>query len=192
MHFLYLVSHGLKQAKDGARTYDPLLLDAFGQGDETVLQAPPDQQLGRSAAVLGPQFDYFWVFHAQSSSQRCVCFDDDVVLLAEAGDVLPGIEWVDFDLIDYRLHPRFRSEQFVDLCAGQSEQVQSCRCQISYVLDAKVAHSTTPDQSVTDGVFDSPPALQPRLLASVRTVEQEQVDIPKPAFLDTLFDRGSC
>jgi len=48
------------------------------------------------------------MLHPKRSSERRVCLNNDIVLLAKRGDLGPGIEWVDFDLIDRRMGSGFR------------------------------------------------------------------------------------
>ena len=55
------------------------------------------------------------MLHSQGSSQRRVRFDDDVVRLAEGGDLSARIEWVNFDLVDGGMYARLRIEKFLQL-----------------------------------------------------------------------------
>lgn len=49
------------------------------------------------------------MFHSEDASERCVGFDDNVVALAEGSEFCPGIEWINFDLVDCRGDARLRS-----------------------------------------------------------------------------------
>lgn len=60
--------------------------------------------------------------------------------------------------------------------------------QLLKVLDAVVAHAPGLDLSVLNGIFNSPPRLESRLLPSVRAVQQEQVNVPEVTSLERLLD----
>lgn len=59
---------------------------------------------------------------------------------------------------------------------------------MAYMLDAKVADSTTLHLPILNGVLDSLPAFQSFALSTIRTVQQEQVDVAKTTLLHRLFD----
>ena len=80
-----------------------------------MLQAPSDHELRWSARVLPRQRRDGWVLHPESSRQRSICFDDDVMLLAKGGDFSAGVERMYFDLVDGRVHARLGSEQLLQL-----------------------------------------------------------------------------
>ena len=101
---LHVLGRDLKPIRLPVRD-DPLLAHALGQRHEAVLQAPPDQDLRWSAGVfLGHGLDG-GILHFQGFHERAVGFDDDVVLLAELGDVGSGEERVHFDLVDRGYDP---------------------------------------------------------------------------------------
>ena len=60
----------------------------------------------------------------------------------------------------------------------------------TYMFLAVVAHAGNPHLALQHGVFQRPPTVQPRLFPAIRTVQQEQINIPQPtrphALLDTL------
>ena len=62
----------------------------------------------------------------------------------------------------------------------------------SYVLHSKVAHTSRLDFSVLDGIFDRFPRLQPFAFTSIRTVQEEKVDVAQTALLHRLFDGFAC
>lgn len=51
-----------------------------------------------------------------------------------------------------------------------------------------VTNTTTPNLPIPNRILDRPPALPPGLRPTVRTMQQEQVDIPQPAHFHTLRD----
>ena len=56
------------------------------------------------------------------------------------------------------------------------------------MLDPVVAHAPHSHLTALDRILHCPPALQPGLLSAVRTVQQEQIDIAKPALLHRSLD----
>lgn len=58
------------------------------------------------------------MLHPPSPSERSVCFDDDVMLVAEGSDLGPGVERVNFDLVDGWMQSRFRCEKLLQLRTG--------------------------------------------------------------------------
>lgn len=59
-----------------------------------MLAAPSYQELCWSTVVFLAQLYNDWVLHPQGSSERSVCLDDNVVLLAERGYVCSSVEWM--------------------------------------------------------------------------------------------------
>lgn len=72
------------------------------------------------------------VLHSKSSSQWSVCFDDDVVLLAEGGDLCSGVEWVHLDLVDSRNYSRLRRKKFLQLNRICVNQLRKARQAIKF------------------------------------------------------------
>ena len=56
------------------------------------------------------------------------------------------------------------------------------------MLDRKVTHTAHPHLSTLDCILHGPPALQPRLLSSIRTMQQEEINIAQAALLDRLLN----
>ena len=141
-----------------------------------MLQAPSDHELRWSARVFIRQRRDGWVLHPESTRQRSICFDDDVMLLAEGGDFSPGVERMYFDLVDGRVHARLRSEQLLQLKPMHKRMTavtdQGRRTiDVTYVLDAKVANTSALHLSIVNSVFDSLPTFQSLGLSAIRTVQ---------------------
>jgi hypothetical protein len=67
---------------------------------------PADQQLpGCARILLGQGYD-LGMLHPQGSDERSIRLYNNVVLLAIASDILSGVKWMDFDLIDRRRDAR--------------------------------------------------------------------------------------
>lgn len=96
---------------------DPRVSHALGQWYKAVLQAPSDHELRRRTGIFGRQRTDGGMLHPKRSGERRVCLNNDIVLLAKRGDLGPGIEWVDFDLIDRRMGSGFRGNQLLQLGA---------------------------------------------------------------------------
>ena len=90
-------------------------------GDSYLLQAPPDQDLGGSLAVLLCQALQAGFTHASSLDQRRVGLDDDVTLLQPPGDVLPRAPGVNLILPDGDL----AADSAVDVCLQLFQVVDS-------------------------------------------------------------------
>ena len=54
---------------------------------------------------------------------------------------------------------------------------------VTHMLDAKVAHTSALYLSIVNGIFDGPPGFQSLGLATIRTMQQEQVTVSKAALL---------
>jgi len=67
--------------------HDPFLLHTLRQWYVAVLHAPPHHQLSRCAIVLLRQLYDRGVLHLVRAGQRCVSFDQDIVLLAVLGEL---------------------------------------------------------------------------------------------------------
>ena len=58
---------------------------------------------------------------------------------------------------------------------------------MTHMLNAKVAHTSALHLSIVNGIFDCLPGLQSLGLATIRTMQQEQVNVSKAALLYGLF-----
>ena len=63
---------------------------------------------------------------------------------------------------------------------------------MTYMLDAKIADTSAFYLSVVNGIFDGPPGFQSLGLATIGTVQQEQINVSKATLLYWLFDGLSC
>ena len=63
---------------------------------------------------------------------------------------------------------------------------------MTYMLDAKVADTSGLHLSILNSVFDSLPAFQSFDCPTIRTVQQEEIDVAETALLYRLFDGLSC
>lgn len=55
--------------------------------------------------------------HLESAYKWRVCFNNNVVLFAELGNVGTRVEWMDLDLVDSRQYARFGFNQLLQLCS---------------------------------------------------------------------------
>jgi len=111
------------------------------------------------------------MLHAEGSHQTCVRFYDNTVLLAKVADFFPNVEWMQFDLVDYRHDPWLTFDKFLE-------------------LDSVVADAVSP--AFSNGILYRSPRLKHGCLVTVWRVEQEQVDVIRIACLQRLIDRLSC
>jgi hypothetical protein len=59
-----------------------------------------------SVCLERTSYRHFTMLHPQGSDERSIRLYNNVVLLAIASDILSGVKWMDFDLIDRRRDAR--------------------------------------------------------------------------------------
>lgn len=62
----------------------------------------------------------------------------------------------------------------------------------TYMFDAVITDTSRPHFTVTDSILYRLPRLQPFHFASIRTVQEEQVDVAQATLLHRLFDGLAC
>ena len=58
---------------------------------------------------------------------------------------------------------------------------------VTHMLDAIVAHTSALYLSIVNGIFDGPPGFQSVGLATIRTMQEEKVNVSKATLLHGLF-----
>ena len=120
--------------------------------------------------------------------------------MAERGDLGPGVEWVNFDLVDGWMHSKVRCEKLLQLervhkrmtRADNRHRGERRTKGKTYMLDAKVADTSSLHLSIFNGIFDSLPAFQSLGLSTIRAVQQKQIYIAEATLLYRLSDGLSC
>lgn len=109
------------------------------------------------------------MLHPQSSSQRSVCLDHDVVLMAERRDLCASIEWMDFDLIDGWMYAWLGCKKFLQL-VNSRQQIWIIITLRTHMLDAKIANASCLYFSILDSILYCLPALQSLHFSAIWTV----------------------
>ena len=114
------------------------------------------------------------------------------MFLTKRGDLCSGVERMYLDLVDGWMQARFRCEKLLQLKRGRQRMTdvidpERRASDVPHMLDAKVAHTSAPYLSVVNGIFDGPPGFQSLGLATIRAMQQEQVNVSKAALLYGLF-----
>jgi len=148
---------------------------ALWQRHITMLQAPSDQKLRRSARVLLRKRLDDRVLHLQSTYKRRIGLDDDAVFLAERGDICPGVERMDLDLVHNREYTRLRGKEFFELCSELAVAISMEFISVAYMLESKIADTSSPDFACVDCIFDRLPRLQSHVFTTIRAMEKEEI-----------------
>lgn len=119
------------------------------------------------------------MLHSHSPSQRTIGFDHDAVRSTCFSDSLLGIERMHLDLVDRWLDARVRGYQLLNLQISLQHILFAVRTisGSSHMADTVITDTAASHFTVLDRILYSLPASQSRFLATVRRMQQEEINI---------------
>ena len=134
------------------------------------------------------------MLHSQGPHQGRIGFDYNVMLLAERGDLRSGVEGMHFDLIDGWKNTGLGCHQFLKLDTVSLSFVLTLHIVMGapYVFDTIITDAARLDFAIGNSILDRLPRSESRSFSTVRTVQEEEVDVPQSTLLHRAFDGCAC